>query len=346
LFLAGVVLQAGLSLAANTAWPGLRDPLYFDKYAKLRRRVASRTTAAGRPVTVVMFGSSRTLLGLDGRLLEDELAARLGRPTVAFNFGMPAAGPITNLVNLRRLLEAGERPDLVLIEVMPPLLAAQQPVPQEYRFLLPERLLPAEVAVALTYGFPADDVRGRWWQSALVPWYGLRFPILGRLASGWLPWALRFDSSRNADAAGWFPVLATSVSPEEYRRAVARTREEYRPMLEGLCFGGPPSQALRDSLALCRDHGARAALVLMPEGSDFRGWYPPGARAALAELLDGLSQTFGAPLIDAREWLGDDGFTDGHHLLPSGAVAFTRRLGAELLSPLGPMTQSLNTGHP
>ena len=39
-------------------------------------------------------------------------------------------------------------------------------------------------------------------------------------------------------------------------------------------------------------------------------------------------------MIDAREWVPDVGFSDGHHLLPAGATTFTDRLGREALIPL------------
>ena len=38
-----------------------------------------------------------------------------------FNFGMVGAGPLVELVVLRRLLAEGVRPDLLLVEVLPPL---------------------------------------------------------------------------------------------------------------------------------------------------------------------------------------------------------------------------------
>jgi hypothetical protein len=43
---------------------------------------------------------------------------------------------------------------------------------------------------------------------------------------------------------------------------------------------------------------------------------------------------YGLPVIDAREWMGEEDFIDGHHLLPDGAAAFTRRFGAEALAPV------------
>jgi hypothetical protein len=40
------------------------------------------------------------------------------------------------------------------------------------------------------------------------------------------------------------------------------------------------------------------------------------------------------PLIDARDWVDDDGFWDGHHMLPAGAAQFTHRFEREALQPL------------
>src|SRR4051794_814307 len=184
--------QVGLARAIDAnLW--LRDPFFGDKYATLTRHVAERTTAAGRPYTVVVVGSSRTCFGVRGDVIEGRLAARAGRPVAVVNFGIPASGPVTNLLTVRRLLEAGERPDRVVIEVLPPLIADRGPVPAEPPFLLPDRLRRDELDVVAACGFPPDELRGPWRDAELVPWYGYRFPLLGRVAGSWLPWRLRFD---------------------------------------------------------------------------------------------------------------------------------------------------------
>jgi hypothetical protein len=331
-------MQAGLSVIACYVWPALRDPLYYDKLAKLRLRQAAVAASGDQPATVVMFGSSRTLSALDGKSLDEQLSARFRRPTLAFNFGEPAAGPIANFLNLRRLVAAGERPDLVLIEVLPPLMAAQQPLAVEHRFLWAERLWADEVPLAVAYGFPPAETRQGWEVSCVVPFYGLRFPIVGRLAPRWRTWALRFEGSRLTDDAGWLRSELQTVTPQQYRYGLTRMREEYRDKFDGLRFDGAPAQALRDSLEFCSHQRLQVALVLMPESSEFRSWYSPTAQAELAEMLGRLTHEYGVPLIDARQWLGDESFTDGHHLLPSGAAAFTRRLGEEIPALAGPGT--------
>jgi len=87
---------------------------------------------------------------------------------------------------------------------------------------------------------------------------------------------------------------------------------------------------MRDVLALCRREQIPVVLVLTPEGSLFRGWYSPLAREGPRRLLEELRAAYGVPVIDGTEWLPDEDFTDGHHVNPDGAAAFTGRLLAEL----------------
>src|SRR5262249_35831439 len=102
----------------------------------------------------------------------------------------------------------------------------------------------------------------------------------------------------------------------------------------GFRVGGPPCQSLRELLELSRREGIDAALVLMPEGTEFRSWYPSGAWASVQSFLTDLSREYAAPIINAREWVPDTDFLDSHHLLPRGANTFTTRLGREGLAPL------------
>ena len=83
--------------------------------------------------------------------------------------------------------------------------------------------------------------------------------------------------------------------------------------------------AVRDTLAVCREHGIRAVVLLTPESSEHRGWYGPDGYAAVGRFAHSL----GVPVIDARDWLPDALIADGHHLTPSGASAFTDRLARE-----------------
>jgi hypothetical protein len=74
-------------------------------------------------------------------------------------------------------------------------------------------------------------------------------------------------------------------------------------------------------------------LVLMPEGTPFHSWYGPGVDDRLMTLLSDVANTYHAPLIDARQWLSDELFSDGHHMLAAGAKQFTERLCREVIRP-------------
>jgi hypothetical protein len=323
-FAAGEVVAA--ALAAHS--PYFRDPLFADKAARLERCFTDDT---GRPFRVLMLGSSRTAAGFHGRRLEAHLANT--RPVRAFNFGIPAAGPVTNLVYLRRLLAAGTRPDLLLVEVMPPFLADRPDGPLEGRWTVTERFWRDEVADLVAHGFPAEPSWAGWRRSWLVPAYGMRFPVMGRVVPSSLPWSSRFDWSRGTDDRGWNAPDAPPPAPAEYARGVAQARAAYADTLADLRLGGPACRALEELLTLARDHGLPTTLVLMPEGDDFRAFYPPDADRRLASYLDGLAGRFGAGLVDARRWLPDSAFTDSHHLRAAGAVAFTDRLAREAVLP-------------
>jgi hypothetical protein len=114
-----------------------------------------------------MLGSSRTRQGLLGKSLEQPLGQATGRPAVVFNFGQNSAGPMTELLNLKRLLADGIRPDLLLVEVMPPFLGVQQAFEEAGELRLPtHRLRFADLPLVEHYGEPLrTNVYREWWSA-------------------------------------------------------------------------------------------------------------------------------------------------------------------------------------
>jgi hypothetical protein len=307
----------------------LRDPLFADKEVKLRQRVAAKTTATGRPYTVVVVGSSRTGAGVRGDRIEQVIRSAGGGETVVMNFGIAGAGPLATLLTVRRLLASADRPDFVVIEVVPPLLGETEGAPREAPMLVTERFRRDEIATLVRFGVPAD-VSERWWASELVPIYGHRFQLMGRAAHLWLPWNLRFESSRGTDETGWQLSAPSTVTPASYERGVRHAHAEHFEALQRVRFDEPPAGAVAEAVALCHEHGVPVALLLMPEGTVFRSWYPARTESALYAFLSGISQRTNTPIIDARRWMGDDAFSDSHHLTPAGAAEFSDRFGREL----------------
>ena len=319
---AALILVAQLGFGAYAERnPKRKDPTYGDKFDKL----ATRSDA--RPL-VLMLGSSRTLLGFQAGQVEG------GLPGVrAFNFGTPASGPITHLVYLRRLLDAGIVPALLLIEVLPPALADGADGPGEQLFLTGERSSSSEVDLVARFGFREDRLRPAWRESVYAPATALRFQILGRTVPSWIPWNLRGDWSRNTDAFGWATPPRQTVTLEERRERTANADAEYRATLAVTTPEGRPMLALAELLDLCRARGIRARVIAMPEAPTFRSLYPDGLSDRLAKSLEFVANANGSGFLDARHWLAEEDFYDGHHLFRAGAEAFTRRLTAEAIRP-------------
>jgi hypothetical protein len=319
-----IVLQVGLAVASGRWLPELRDPHYGYKAARLRSRL---TAAPVRPLCAVMVGSSRTLFGLRGTPLENHLGRELGRPVVVFNFGVFAGGPVIDRLTYNRLRVAGVRPDLLLIEVMPPYLAGQPGAPSELAGLASGRLWWGELSLMEHYGRPRDQLRRDWCQAWFLPWYAHRFDIISRVAPPWLPHQLQLNWGRGTDAAGWAPQPVKEASAA----AVEASRRQYAGCLADFRLGGPSCLALEELLGQCRADGVSAALVLMPESAEFRSWYPTQTRDQLQAYLAALCRKYTAPVIDARDWVADADFSDGHHLLADGATVFSERLGPDVL---------------
>jgi hypothetical protein len=167
----------------------------------------------------------------------------------------------------------------------------------------------------------------------LLPWYGLRFQLLGRVVQSWIPWQLRYDWSRGTDASGWGTPIVDTVTADEYRVGLDRTRNEYQAILHNWQPGSLPTAALRELLEECRTHKIAVKLILMPEGAEFRTWYSVDMEKRLKIYLAYIAKDYSIAVLDCRNWLPDDAFTDGHHQLRRGAEAFTIRLTRDVILP-------------
>jgi hypothetical protein len=326
---ASAILHLGLVVAAERSrW--LRDPVYADKERNLTR--IEQELPPGSPL-VLYVGTSRAGNGFDAARSQSVLTDALGRPAGVFNWGIPASGPVTHLLHLRRLLADGHRPTLILLEILPPTLAALPDGPLEGRFTDGTLLAWDELDLVAGYGFPVGHLREQRRKVVMAPWYGLRFQIVGRLASYLLPFHERHDWGRTSDANGWSPILVDDVDDAMRAAGLKRAEKEYRDILAKMKFGDGPMRALRDLLALCREHGIPVVLVRMPEGSAFRAFYPRPVATRVEQLVGELAAEYGCRVADCREWMPDDAFADGHHLLRVPASAFSERLTREAIEP-------------
>ncbi|HEV7224494.1 MAG TPA: hypothetical protein VGN42_17430 [Pirellulales bacterium] len=321
------LLQAALSVAIDRWLPVLRDPEYGHKLARL---CARRREQPDRPLVLVL-GSSRSAMGLRPEALSAALDSPGAAPLV-FNFGMTGYGPLQELALFHRLLRTGIRPERVLIEVHPLLLHQEHGYGEE-SWLSVSSLEWGDVSRLTRYLSHPDEVRRKWFESRLAPWYSRRFMILDQFAPRWVAPESRQNAWTLLDPQGWLPHHRLTVTAEEYRQGQDHARREYGPALKDFRVTPLADRALRELLDACAKESIPAALFVMPEGSEFRGWYAPSARQEIDEYLAGLGRQYGCPCYDATSWCSDEEFWDGHHLLPGGAARFSARFGRDALAP-------------
>ena len=324
-----IILHAALVIASEYSLY-LRDPVYSDKERKLAR--IERGLPPGSPV-VVFVGTSRAGNGFDAGQAQTVLTETLRRPAGAFNFGTPASGPVTHLIHFRRLLADGHRPALFLLELHAPVLAELPDGPLEGRFADGTVFSWDELDLLDEYGCSTGKLRKERKEVPVKPWYALRFQMVGRLAPTSLPYYLRHDWSRGPDPNGWNAMLFNDLSAAEREVGRKRAEREYRHIFRGMKLGDGPVRALRDTLALARDHGIPVMLVRMPEGTTFRALYPPEVTERVDRFVNDLAAEFGCRVADCRHWMPDEAFADGHHLLRPPAGAFSERFAHEMLAP-------------
>jgi hypothetical protein len=322
-FAAGALLLHLLALAALDApWPNLRDPEYGMRRTRLRLRMAEHPT---RPVVLVV-GTSRACMGARPAAWE---AVRPGTPTdpLVFNFSTVGAGPIQQLITVRRLYADGFRPAVVLLEYWPPVLRQDGPYGEQDR--IDRRLRYDDEPVVREY-FPDPERAERlMFETRINPLSANRDRWLLRVVPNWLGPHLRADITwREMDHWGWLPGL--DVRPDDEgtrRRFLTHYRPDFRARFEGYAIHPNSDRALRSAVAVARLHGSQVGFVYLPESGEFQSWYPSEVEAAWHAHFTALVAELGTPVIDARNWMDDRYLADGHHLSRIGAAAFTPRLG-------------------
>jgi hypothetical protein len=318
--MAFAAVQAALAVAVDRFWPVVRDPEFTLREQGLRVQMSS---APRRPL-VVFLGSSRTLADVR----PESLAAAPDRP-LAYNFGIGGGGPIAELICLRRLLADGVRPDLVVAEVVPPFLNANGG-PVEEGYLDPARFSLSELARVRPYYSDLLQWLPRWLYARLLPSYRHQAELrdaLGRAV------ALEGPTPTLDAHLGW-QANDRSPNPEQRRYYIELVHNQFKNAVKNYHLAPGMAQALRDLLALCKREKIAVALVLLPEGTAFRGFYSDGMKAGVDAFLADLCRKSGTPLIDARTWIDDEEFWDSHHLRPGGATLFSERFGRQALPSL------------
>lgn len=311
-----------MAVAVETAVPQWRDPEYGHRLKQVRHWKA---TCPDRPL-VVALGTSRTEMGLSPA--DMGFADAAGSPVV-YNFGLAGAGPLHQYLTFRRLLDDGERPDFLLIELFPAALVADGPAEVQVARWVP-RLGAGDLRRLEPYCENPAALRRAWADTRSNSWYSLRETLMSHWLPGWLPWPKRVDFRwSRLDEHGWLPYPFEVVPEADRRKGVEKAHQEYAVALAHHRVGAATDRALREVLSRCRGAGIPAAFYLMPEGPAFAGWYTPETRASVVAFRAAIGRDYGVPVFDAAGGFAEDEFADSHHLLRSGAARFSRKLADE-----------------
>ena len=308
-----VALHLGLNIALDTVRPQWRDPEYGHRLRELK-------PLAGRGKLLVVLGSSRVQMGVN------PAAVPLDGVTV-YNLSQAGCGPAGELLNFRRLLREGVRPDYLLVECLPPVLAGDGP---SEATLQPDRLSRADLRDIAPVCDDPEVLRRGYRAARLSPWWHYRRVLLCHAGmGGWLPWQQRPDFMwTQLKPGGWLPYFHDTVGDEKRADGFAQAVREYTPYLTDYHIAAGPERCYRQLAAVCRAAGVKLGFLLMPESPRFRTLYPPGARELATSVLRQLAD---GPVIDAGDWIDGEGdFADGHHLMRPGAAAMSARLGPTL----------------
>lgn len=320
--LAAYLLVIGAAFATlDVVRPELRDGEYGRRLESLRARVRENP---GREL-VVVIGSSRAAMDVCPRAWE-EVRSPHNRDPLVFNMSRVGAGPILNLMALRRLYADGIRPAAVLLEYWPPLLREDGAF-REVNRIEPEKLYDCDRELVRAYHPYPDHVEHRMLAVRLNPLSEQRTLWLREGAPSWLPRTKRIDAAvQPLDGWGWLPGMDRPALEWETRDSrLARCERIYRPQLANLRVDDEADRAIREAVALAREHGTRVGFVYLPESTEFRGWYTLESERLGQEYLARLRAELAVPLLDARTWLVDEMLADGFHATRAGAEEFSRR---------------------
>jgi hypothetical protein len=306
--------QLALAGLVETVWPEVRDLEWDQLVQRLRQR---RAEAPRRPLVVVL-GSSRSQMAFDAAWL----SRSPGGPLV-FNASVPGAGPLTQRMQLERLLALDLRPDQVVLEVMPPFFSENGACFEE-GFGSWERETLAELTDAVARAREPGRLLKRWLKGRAVPSVFHQPGLQRRLLPAKLCSAGDSFPGGDRDGHGRKPGPG-DLSAARRAELTATMLGQYDRALRSPAFCQSRWRDLVELVARCRQQGIGCVLVLPPENTAFRSRLADSTRQSLQAALTALAREYRVGLLDARDWLSDEEFMDGHHATQKGTTRFTAR---------------------
>jgi hypothetical protein len=328
-----LALQAAFHYPLTRLWPQLRDAEYGNKIAALRNK---RSGPGRNHPLIVALGSSMTAMALCPDALATCQPNDPDGPLV-YNFAMNSSGNVVQLLCLRRLLDEGIRPDLVLVEASPHFLYRKHNTYQQGEFFPHLRLEAGDFAVLNRYADQPRRLWRRWCKAQTWPWLAHRHNIQNWLIPSWVGRELLVHHLWiHTDEWGWETMPNPQQIHDRYFKSPNRRAaiHNYLRYLGRQPFDRDMERALAEVIETCQSRQIAVVLVRPPEHRWVREGYAQGADPRMAALFRELTARTGVPLVDGKDWVPDTGFINGMHVSADGARTFTRRFEREVLRPM------------
>lgn len=312
-----------LALAAETAKPEWRDPEYGHRLRQVQRWQQKRPN---RPL-VLFAGSSRTQYGVSPS--EMDFPDEPGSPLV-YNFGYRGAHALGVWLQVSRLLDAGVKPRVALIQLASTELRTHGSADDLYVLSQQKwgvRFTPIDAKRLEPFINDRKVFERAIFAARLNPWESRREAIVSDLLTDWQTPLLRahHDSWEQMDRYGYRPLRTENVRIAEFK-AGATVDLKNHPFTLACPIGDTANRALRLLITHLRERGIIVGLYWMPESPTYRKLYTTEGRAIGENYAKQLAREYGLTVFPAPEDLSDDDFSDGYHLLNDGAVKYSRWL--------------------
>jgi hypothetical protein len=252
---------------------------------------------------------------------------------LVYNFGYRGAHPLGMWFQLMRVLDAGVKPDFVMIHMAYYEIRGRE-IPGE-TLMRPwaPRMSAADLRRIAPYVQSSEELWQEWAERRLIAWRGSGEAIFSDRLPNWQIEHRQYGDSK-MDKYGFDPNPYESFTPQMREAERRKTLEKHGPRLK---VGAPPysltQRVYRDLIERCHAEGIAVAFCWVPESPRYRAAYSADAKKAIADYTHVLTGTFGLPVFPAPENLGEEDFLDGYHLFRHGAERYSRWLADTHLKP-------------
>ena len=317
---------AAVTATVETIEPEWRDPEFGCRLRQLRKWKAE---VPKRPLVVVL-GSSRAQMGISPRAM-----ALPGGPNdpLVYNFGYRGASPLWTWLILMRLLDCGIRPDFLLVQIA--LAECVNPKPAEEQVAdWTGRLSLADVRRLHAYVEDKWRLPFDWLATRPSAWSTFSEGIRSDLWPRWQPYCTRSSYTWEVmDEYGHVPYPSRQVKAAERNRWMHEAFQMHRRSIGGAPVSAIVRQVHRDMVSRCTREGIAVAFAWSPESPRYRGAYGLAGPESIEEYSCFLGKDLRESVFRPPTHLAEEDFADGFHLLPAGAVQYSRWLADTDLRP-------------